>query len=159
MKKLFHFSFSISVLVISHFVNAACDQKRPVQQIDIRQIDGQIVVENKAQAERCEVSNNDADDEVQAARVVWLFHQLNCQPGECLVELAGKPNLSDKALKCDLGPPNKQKCRLKVNRLKRYCDRHDPATAEFCQFDYVIKVRGTEIDPSIIIKPRPALAD
>ncbi len=159
MKKLIHFSFSIILLVISDFVYAACEHKRPVQQIDIRQIDGQIVVENKEQAERCEVSNNEADDEIQAARVVWLFHQINCQPGECLVELAGKPNLSEKALKCDLGTPNRQKCRLKANRLKRYCDRHDPSNPDYCQFNYVIIVRGTQIDPSIIIKPRPALAD
>lgn len=159
MKRLFQFSFNIILLVIPNFLYAACDQIRSVQQIDIRQINGQIVVENKGLSDQCEVSNNDADDEIQAARVVWLFHQLNCQPGECLVELAGKPNLSDKALKCDLGAPNKQKCRLKVNRLKRYCDRHDPANSGHCQFDYEIKVRGTKIDPSIIIKPRPTLVD
>lgn len=159
MKTLFHYALSIILLTIPNFLYAACDQIRPVQQIDIRQMNGQIVVENKGLSERCEVSNNDSDDEIQAARVVWLFHQLNCQPGECLVELAGKPNLSDKALKCDLGTPNKQKCRLKVNRLKRYCDRHDPASSGHCKFDYEIKVRGTKIDPSIIVKPRPTLVD
>lgn len=146
-------------IVCSTDVIAACEQKRPVQQIDIRQIDGKIVVENKAQSSRCEVSNNQLDDEVQASRVVWVFHDLNCKAGECLVELAGKPNLSAKALKCDIGSPNKQKCRLKVNRLKRYCDRQHPGNTESCEFDYLIKVRGIEVDPSIIIKPRPTLAD
>lgn len=159
MKKLLQISFITLICCASGLVHAACDQKRPVQQIDIRQIDGKIVVENKEQSRQCEVSNNELDDEVQAARVVWTFHQLNCQPGQCLVELAGKPRLSDKALKCDLGTADKQKCRLKVNRLKRYCDKQDPNTSGQCQFDYVITVRGVEIDPSIIIKPRPTQTD
>ena len=159
MSKLLQISCIILICLSPTLAEAACDQKRPVQQIDIRQIDGKIVVENKAQSSRCEVSNNQLDDEVQASRVVWMFHDLNCKPGECLVELAGKPRLSDKALKCDIGSPNKQKCRLKVNRLKRYCDRQHPGNTESCEFDYLIKVRGIEVDPSIIIKPRPTLAD
>ncbi len=138
---------------------AACEKPRNVQQIDIRQIDGIITVQHKNQVLRCQVNNNQLDDENQASRVVWVFHNLNCQPGECRVELKDKPILTDKALKCDQGSSDSRKCRLKTNRLKRYCDKSGGNDPEQCEFNYDIKVRDVVIDPSIIIRPRPVLTD
>lgn len=154
---------AIALLFIGIFgssqVLAACEQPRNVQQIDIRQINGTIAVQHKNQIRRCQVNNNQLDDENQASRVVWVFHNLNCQPGECLVELKDQPALTDKALKCDLGSNESRKCRLNVNRLKKYCDTSGGNDPEQCEFSYDIKVRDVVVDPSIIIRPRPALSD
>lgn len=135
---------------------AACLHPSPQQQIVISQVNGVIAVQDKANNEECQVSNNMLDDEHQGSQLVWIFKDLACGDSECMVELIGSPQMDEKTLKCGIGGPNNSQCRLKVNRLKRLCDAVDGQSPDQCTVNYLIKVRGANIDPSIIIKPRPA---
>jgi len=137
------------------FSTAACLQPGPHQQIVISQVNGNIAVEDKANSENCVVSNNLLDDEHQGSQVLWIFKGLDCARGDCVIELIGAPAPDERILKCNIGSPNNSQCKLKVNKLKRLCDTADDSNSEQCTIQYMIKVRGSEIDPSIIIKPRP----
>lgn len=139
----------------SHYCLAGCQHPSPQQSIVITQSDGNVTVSDKANSETCHVANNGSNDDNQGSQLVWSFEGLACAKGDCVVEIAGAPNLDERILKCDQGGPNNSKCRLKVNMLKGVCDVVDGGNSEQCTIHYVIKVRGTEIDPSIIIKPRP----
>lgn len=143
----------LTVAASAFHSQAACDQMRPVQFIDIVQEDGKAVISNKPQSTRCEVDNSAQQSQV---RLKWVFQQLNCQPGECLIELSGgHATLPPGTLQCDMGNANNRQCQLNIRKLQRYCDTHDTANTDHCEIRYDIKVRGEPIDPSIIIKPRP----
>lgn len=154
-KRVLSWLILLSAVFVSTGVFAKCDQERNQQKIIIKKINGKIEVENKTQSTRCRIKNNNSNDESNGSHVVWVFQDLNCQPGECEVELDGQPCLSFKVLNCDLGNPNNSRCRLKVNKLKQYCDKQNPSNPTECEFNYLIKVRGEIIDPTIIIRPRP----
>lgn len=140
--------------LITCYSQAACEQSRPVQFIDIAEENEKIVIINKEQSKRCEIDNTNPQQTVQ---LKWVFQQLNCQPGECLIELAGgNANLPAGALECDIGNPNNRRCHLNIKKLQKYCDKNDTVNTDHCEITYDIKVRGEIIDPTIIIKPRPA---
>lgn len=146
----------IALLALSSVnVFAACATSKHMQQIDIREINGKIQILNKDTTEKCQVLNNLSSDPDVGSSVKWVFHNLNCAPGECTVELDEKPKLSSKMFTCDLGTSDHRVCRLVVNALGRYCSKASRKHGDACEFNYVIKVRGEEVDPIIVVKPRP----
>lgn len=50
------------------------------------------------------------------------------------------------------------KCRLNLNKLKNHCDKVDTdgIGSPMCLLDYTIRIDGKEIDPTILITPRPS---
>jgi len=141
---------SLGIALCSQVAWAECAQPRSMQKIDIKNIDGEAQVVNKPQSEICEVKNDHANSVIH-----WTFHDLNCGPGQCLIKPDGDPTLYEKALKCDQGSENNRKCSLNVKKLKSYCDRVDGNNFDACSFNYMIIVHGKEIDPTLIIRPRP----
>jgi len=144
---------SLGIALCSQVTWAECAQPRSMQKIDIKNIGGEAQVVNKPQSENCEVKNDNANSVIH-----WTFHDLNCGPGQCLIKPeVNDPTLYEKALKCDQWSKNNRKCSLNVKKLKSLCDVVDTKNTDFCSFNYMIIVHGKEIDPTIIIRPRPSL--
>lgn len=156
MKKISLQLLFSAVLLCSWGAVAKCDKDRESQTIEISRSSGAIVVENKELSKKCVVKNNKRHDENTGSQLVWLFRDIPCPQGHCRVELDGNPELSKEVFKCDIGTEQKSRCRLKVNKLKKYCRNIDPGdNKESCEFHYRIWVGDQEIDPTIIIRPRP----
>ncbi len=145
-----------TLLLCSWSAFAKCDKNRESQTIEISRSGGTIVVENKDLSKKCTVKNNKRHDENTGSQLIWLFRDIPCPEGHCRVELDGNPVLEKDIFRCDMGDDEKRRCRLKVNKLKAYCRTVDPGdNKESCTFNYRILVGEQEIDPTIIIRPRP----
>lgn len=156
MKKIPMRLLLCAALLCSWGAFAKCDKHRESQTIEISRSGDTIVVENKELSKKCTVKNNKRHDENTGSQVIWLFRGIPCPPGHCRVELDGNPALEKEVFRCDIGDEHKRRCRLKVNRLKAYCRNADPGdNKESCEFRYRIWVGNQEIDPTIIIRPRP----
>ncbi len=156
MKKISMQLLLSSVLLCSWGAIAKCDKDRESQTIEISRSGDTIVVENKELSQKCVVKNNKRHDENTGSQLVWLFRDIPCPPGHCRVELDGDPELGKEVFKCDIGNEQKSRCRLKVNKLKKLCRSIDPGdNKDSCEFNYRIWVGDQEIDPTIIIRPRP----
>lgn len=156
MKKISIQLLLSALLLCSWGAVAKCDKDRESQTIEISRSGDTIVVENKELSEKCVVKNNRRHDEDTGSQVIWLFRDIPCPEGHCRVELDGNPVLDKKVFRCDMGDEEKRRCRLKVNKLKAYCRKVDAGDdKESCKFNYRIWVGDQEIDPTIIIRPRP----
>ncbi len=156
MKKIPLLLLLSGVLLCSWAAVAKCDKERESQTIEISRNGSVIAVENKEFSQKCVVKNNKKHDENTGSQLVWLFRDIPCPPGHCRVELDGNPELTKEVFKCDIGNEQKSRCRLKVNKLKKLCRNLDPGdNKDSCEFNYRIWVGDQEIDPTIIIRPRP----
>ena len=156
MKKRLMLLLLSGTLLFSWGALAKCDSPRPHQTITISRSGDTIQVQNKDLSTECVIENNGRHDENSGSRIDWEFQDIPCPRGHCRIELDGNPSLPPDVFKCDIGNQQNSRCRLKVNKLKRYCSQIDPGdNKESCEFNYRIWVGHQEIDPTIIIRPRP----
>ncbi len=171
----------IAVLALITFeLSAKCPENTQFQTIEIRaDRTGKPYVVDKAENDKCRIRNNKLSSNESTSHIKWVFHELNCKEKHCDIRFEHqdvtirntrkpetytdrskyKPHILvreviDDAMKCD-GHANYFYCSLRVNELKRYCEKFDNKNYKSCTMHYNIYVGDNKIDPSIIIKPRP----
>lgn len=175
----------ITMLVVTSFeLSAKCPNISQFQTIEIvPNANGKPMVVDKSASTKCEIRNNKLTSRQSTSHIKWVFRRLNCSEQHCKVSFkheneiipntrtsrtpshpnsaAPNPNLPikarqviDEAMTCE-GNPQYYVCTLRVNELKRYCEKFSTTSTTSCTMDYDIIVNKQTIDPSIIIKPRP----
>lgn len=118
----------------------------------------QYEIKNKKNFRYCNVANNGGNGEM-----VWQFDPritlCKTQEGSCQVLLNDASATAQKNVICGQDPTDQfYKCTLKVNKLKDHCDAvdGDDPNDTLCLLDYTIFIGQQEIDPTILITPRPS---
>lgn len=138
-------------------VHAQCSNPGKFQTITIQPDNtGQPVADNKGPADQCIVMNNKHPDLQITSHIKWVFKDLNCTKTRCRIEILNQPPLSQNAYDCQPDRPKYFVCTLKVNEAKTLCPGNTHPNSD-CTVQYVIRVGDLTIDPSIIIRPRPAV--
>lgn len=166
--------------LITFELSAKCPDNTQFQTIEIRaDRAGKPYVDNKAENDKCRIQNNRLTNTSSASHIKWVFLGLKCKEKHCDIRFdhqemtirnSRKPQayadrskykkhilvreIIDEAMVCS-GNPNYFVCVLRVNELKRYCEKFDENDYNYCTMKYNIYVGDNKIDPSIIIKPRP----
>lgn len=166
--------------LVTFELSAKCPDNTQFQTIEIKaDRAGKPFVVDKAENDKCRIRNNRLTSTGSASHIKWVFHKLNCKEKHCDIRFehqdmtirnSRKPQaysdrskykkhilvreIIDDAMKCG-GHPNYFICTLRVNELKRYCEKFDGNEQNSCTMHYNIYVGDNKIDPSIIIKPRP----
>lgn len=171
----------IALLALITFeLSAKCLDNTQFQTIEIRpDRAGKPYVVDKADNDKCRIRNNRLASTGSASHIKWVFYELKCKEKHCDIRFehqnmtirnSRKPQayedrskykkrilvreIIDDAMECS-GNPNYFVCSLRVNELKRYCEKFDGNDGNSCIMNYNIYVGDNKIDPSIIIKPRP----
>lgn len=142
---LFGFAFSAS---------AACPNQSTDASILLQKAAGVVSFADEAD-KNCPVLN----DSPQRA-VIWVFQDMrqDCMPagsGKCRIELQQVDSASRGKVNCH-PDGNDFVCMLNVHRLKSGCDRADPGSAS-CALTYLVFYHDQQVDPTIIINPRPSV--
>lgn len=142
---LFGFAFS---------ANAACPNQSTDASILLQKTAGVVTFADQAD-KNCLVLN----DSPQRA-VFWVFQGMkqDCMPpnsGECRIVLQKVDNETKDKVSCH-PKDNDFVCMLNVHRLNRGCNMADPGSAN-CSLTYLVYYKGQQVDPTIIINPRPSV--
>lgn len=142
---LFGFAFS---------ANAACPNQSTDARILLQKESGVVRFADEAD-KNCPVLNDSTE-----RSVFWVFQGMkqDCMPagsGKCRIELQQVDSATKGKVNCH---PDGQDfvCKLNVHRLRSGCEKADPQSAD-CSITYLVFYRNQEVDPTIIINPRPSV--
>ena len=112
-------------------------------------------IKHKKRFKHCLVNNSGKD-----GTIIWKFKKeiTKCQnnPSSCTVTFnnyTAGPN----PVSCYFDDEDNYNCKSDLNNLKRHCDKEDVegVVTDMCVIDYTITIGNQEIDPTLLIKPRP----
>lgn len=145
---------AVPILLSMSPVMAAClDQDRD-QTIVLKKNGNTVVFADESQ-KSCPIRHGTKD-----RFVIWRFQNMkqdcmNSGPGKCRIDLQNVDTDSKLKVQCR---PDQQDfiCQLNVRRLKTACHTADPHSTD-CTLTYMVYYDGIEVDPTIIINPRPSI--
>lgn len=121
----------------------------------VKDNNGEYKIKRKKRFKHCFVDNSAKD-----GTIIWKFKKeiTECKstPSSCTVTInnytGGPPPVS-----CYFDKNDNYNCKSNLNSLKQHCDKEDDdgIGTDVCIIDYTIKIAGKEIDPTLLIKPRP----
>lgn len=157
MMKLYYALFLCLPVFSSFVAQAQCSTPGKFQTMTIApDTKGQPVVDDKGSDQQCVVLNNKHPDRQKTSHIKWVFKNLNCTHERCRIEVLNQPAMPEGAYECHPDKPNYFVCTLRVHKAKGFCPAIHDYQAD-CKVDYNIWVGDQKIDPSIIIRPRPAI--